>query len=221
MAPSCAGGSASPAWHRQPWRARNRSPARTRAPPYRATPGLRLAIVAQRHRARCEWPQPRPRACERWLRRFPASALPQGWRQRHTQATRRAPEEQRPTHPRAPTPPPPADARRTEKRIGSSSGSCSLSGGLDERNFVDLFQGGQAALHAVNGRFAQKAHAFPLCQLANLRSRFLFQNQLADRVGQVEQFMDGGAAPVACAAALNAARALVEVEVAPLRRIHA
>ena len=49
----------------------------------------------------------------------------------------------------------------------------------------------------------------------------LVQNHLADALGQVEQLMNRGPAAESGAAALEAARALVEGEVAPLRGIEA
>src|SRR2546425_11401707 len=49
------------------------------------------------------------------------------------------------------------------RRIGSYTECDSrfaLSRGLDERDFVDLFERGDAGSHLVQGRFAQKSHAF-------------------------------------------------------------
>ena len=84
---------------------------------------------------------------------------------------------------------------------------------LDKCDFVDLFQSGQSAPHAVNGRLAQELHPLLLREAANLRPRLLLQNNFTDRIRQVEQLVNRRAAPVAGSTALNAARALAEIEI--------
>uniref|UniRef100_E6QI37 Uncharacterized protein n=1 Tax=mine drainage metagenome TaxID=410659 RepID=E6QI37_9ZZZZ len=91
----------------------------------------------------------------------------------------------------------------------------SLSRGLNEGDFVDLFEGGEAATDAVERRFTEEAHAFALSLFADLRGGSLFEDQLTDGVGEVEQFVDGGSPTIAGAATLDAASALEELEVAP------
>src|SRR5882757_10088359 len=61
---------------------------------------------------------------------------------------------------------------------------------LDEGDFVDLAQCGQPLAHTLERRLTQKFHAHPLRGAANLRRRPLLQDQLANRIVQVQQLMD-------------------------------
>src|SRR5215472_15558129 len=70
--------------------------------------------------------------------------------------------------------------------------SIPLPGSLDERDLVDLLQGGDTGLDPGQRRLAQEPHAFFVCCPADLRRRPLLQNQLADAVRKIEQFVDGG-----------------------------
>src|ERR1700693_3559420 len=88
--------------------------------------------------------------------------------------------------------PRPADVRRAGCLFSLCAGSISLSGRLNKGYLVDLLECCEATPHALKGRLTEKAHAFFLSQLADFRSGLLIQNQLADRVGQIEQFMDRG-----------------------------
>src|ERR1700730_17708138 len=96
-----------------------------------------------------------------------------------------------------------------------------LSGGLDERNFVDFFQGCNSVSNLSQRRLAQKAHTILASSSANFRCRLLFQNQLADAVGQIEQFVDGRASFIPGASAFDATFAFIEGEVSPLRDLEA
>src|ERR1700753_1276898 len=92
---------------------------------------------------------------------------------------------------------------------------------LDECDLVDFFERRKSMPHAVERRFAQELHAFLRRQLADLGAGLLLQNHFTDRISQVKQFVDGGSSAIAGAAALNAARTFLEVEVAPLSEFEA
>src|ERR1019366_5025823 len=92
---------------------------------------------------------------------------------------------------------------------------------LDEGDFVDLFESSQSAADAVEGGFAEEAHAFSASEPANFGGWLLFKDDLADRVGQVEELVDSCTAAIAGAAALHASGAFAEREVDPLGGIHA
>src|ERR1700679_457510 len=96
---------------------------------------------------------------------------------------------------------------------------CPLSRCLDKRYLVDLFQCRQPAPYAVNRRFTQKRHSFFLRQLPDLAARLLFQNHLADWIGQIQQFVDSCPSPVTCAAAFDASGAFTKIELAPFLKV--
>src|SRR5258708_2018426 len=96
-----------------------------------------------------------------------------------------------------------------------------LPGGLDKRDLVDLLHCSDAGLDLLQRRFAQEPHSFVMRRLADLRRRPLFQNQFADMVGKIKQFVDGGAPMIASAPAFDAALPFIEGNVAPFLRIQA
>src|SRR5262249_59287226 len=81
---------------------------------------------------------------------------------------------------------------------------------FDECDLVDLPQCGRAVHYTIDGAFTQEPHALLARRLLDLRRRTLFENHLADAVGQVEQLADCGAPLVPGPAALDAAEPLVE-----------
>src|ERR1039458_3229242 len=85
----------------------------------------------------------------------------------------------------------------------------------------DLLECSEAAPDALKCRLTQETHAFFLGQLADFRSGLLIQNQLADRVGQIEQLMNRGSAAVTGPSALHAAGAFAEAEPVPLGGVKA
>src|SRR4051812_34828161 len=101
------------------------------------------------------------------------------------------------------------------------SGWNSLSRRLDECDFVDFLQRGEPATNSVEGGLAEERHAFSLSELADLRGRLLFKDQLTDGVGQVQKLMNCGTSSVPGAAALDASGAFAEGEAAPFGGIHA
>ena len=97
----------------------------------------------------------------------------------------------------------------------------SLAVRLDKGHFVDFLESGEAAPNAIQRRFPQKLHTFLLRQLAHFGGRFLLENHLANRIGQVEQLVDGSTSAIAGAAALHAAPAFLERKAAPLTQVQA
>src|ERR1039458_5065239 len=85
----------------------------------------------------------------------------------------------------------------------------------------DLLECSEAAPDALKCRLTQETHAFFLGQLADFRSGLLIQNQLADRVGQIEQLMNRGSAAVTGPSALHAASTFAEAEPVPLGGVKA
>src|SRR5581483_6601209 len=92
---------------------------------------------------------------------------------------------------------------------------------LDERDFVDLFQRGGSRSNLCQRRLAQEAHALFARRFPHLRSWFFLQNQFADAIGEIQQFVNRRTSPVAGPGTLNATLAFVEGEIAPLGSIHA
>src|SRR5882757_4312264 len=90
---------------------------------------------------------------------------------------------------------------------------------LDESDFVDLAHCRQPLAYTLQRRLTKKLHSHPLRCAANLRCRPLLQNQLANRIVQIQQLMDRRPSPEACAAALDATSAFPEGKVSPLVRI--
>src|SRR4051812_26517273 len=94
-------------------------------------------------------------------------------------------------------------------------------GGLDEGDLVDLAQRRDPRAYFSKRGLAQETHPLLAGDLADLGARFLVEDHLAHAVGQVEQFMDGGASAVPRAGALDAALSLVERHLVPLLRVQA
>ncbi len=85
-----------------------------------------------------------------------------------------------------------------------------LPGCFDEGDLVDLLQRGDAGFDFGQRRFPEEMHTVFACRLANLRARPLFENHLANAVGQLQQFVNRGSSPEAGAGTLDAAFAFVE-----------
>src|SRR5436309_3141063 len=81
---------------------------------------------------------------------------------------------------------------------------------FDEGDLVDFAQRGDAEYDALDGRLAEKAHAFFARRLFDFRRRPFLENHLPDGVAQIQQLADRGAAHIAGPAALDAADALVK-----------
>src|SRR6266850_7008836 len=96
-----------------------------------------------------------------------------------------------------------------------------LSGRFDERDFVDLFQRGDARLYFIKRRLAQEAHSFVAGSAADLRGGLLGQDHLAHAIAEIEQFVDGGTTFEARARALDAAFTFAKHYGLPNRRIEA
>src|SRR5215475_5335989 len=94
-----------------------------------------------------------------------------------------------------------------------------LPGSLDERDLVDLLQRRDAGPDFVERGFTQESHSFFMRRLADFRRRPLFQNQFADAIGKIKQFVDGGAAMITRAAALDAPLSFVKIDLSPFLRI--
>src|ERR1041385_2950422 len=76
---------------------------------------------------------------------------------------------------------------------------------LNKRHLVDLFQSSHALQDLLHRRISQKRHAFLARHPLDLRSRPFLQNQLADMVAQIQQFMNRRPPAGPRAAALEAA----------------
>ena len=74
---------------------------------------------------------------------------------------------------------------------------CFLSDLLDERNPIDLVEGRLAREYFFYGRFAERRKPFLFCLPADLRTGSTFDDHLADLVGHIEKFVDGGTAAIA------------------------
>src|SRR5262245_33964321 len=81
---------------------------------------------------------------------------------------------------------------------------------FDECHLVDLPKRRNPGQHALDGRLAQRPHAFLARRLLDFGRRLAVQDDLADVIGQIEQLAYGGAPLEARAAALDAAAALEE-----------
>src|ERR1035437_9132754 len=86
---------------------------------------------------------------------------------------------------------------------------------LNKRDLVDFPQGGDSQAHLFDRRFAQEGHAVFLGGTLDLRRGAPVQDHFADAVGEIEQFVNGGAAAVSGAAAFEAAGTFHEGHVAP------
>src|SRR5688500_18698031 len=79
-----------------------------------------------------------------------------------------------------------------------------------ERHLVDLSQRGHATQHLLDRGLTQEPHAFVASRFLDLGRRPARQDQLADVVGEVEQFADRDPALESGAAALHAPGAFEE-----------
>src|SRR5262245_20288022 len=95
----------------------------------------------------------------------------------------------------------------------------SLACRLDECDLIDFSQCRKSAPYAIERRLTEELHPFLLCQLANFRTRLLFENHFSDRVSEIEQLVNRGSSAIACAPAFDAAGTFAEIEVAPLSKI--
>src|SRR5204863_6270975 len=78
-------------------------------------------------------------------------------------------------------------------------------GSFDERHLIDFAQRGHAFEHALDRRLTQKPHAVFARSLLDFRRRPLFENHLANAIGEVEKFANRLAALVAGPVALDTA----------------
>src|SRR5580658_3533723 len=90
---------------------------------------------------------------------------------------------------------------------------------LNERHLVDFAQGGQSRADFAQGRIAQEQHAGVPRGALDFRSGTAVDDHLANVIGKIEKFGDGGAAAVAAAGALETAGAFGKLESAPFRGI--
>src|SRR5260370_3533271 len=102
---------------------------------------------------------------------------------------------------------------------GASARATLWSLSFNERHLVDLFERRDAEVGFFDRRFPEERHALVSRHAFDFRRRTLVENHFADVLAQVEQFVDGGAPAEPGAAALEAARAFIELDVAPLLQV--
>src|SRR5947209_9767258 len=90
---------------------------------------------------------------------------------------------------------------------------------LNEGHLIGFFQGCDSSPHPVERRFAQDRHAFLTRRALDFRCRPPLQNHFANALREVQYLVNRRSSAESRSAALDAAPALVKIEVAPLLQI--
>src|ERR1700733_4121104 len=89
------------------------------------------------------------------------------------------------------------------------------------RHLIDFAECGGAAADFCQAGIAQEGHALFLRDALDFRSRTAIDNHLANVIGEIEQFGDGGAPAIAAAGTFQAARPFVEWNFGPFGGVEA
>src|SRR5882724_4930252 len=86
---------------------------------------------------------------------------------------------------------------------------------LDEGDLIDFLERGDAAPRLFERRLAEECHALFARRAANFGGGPPVENQFANALGKIQQFVDGAAAAESSATAFKASDAFVERHFTP------